>query len=86
MAAGGVGKWGGLVSGCVTAPSQPSDLGEGSEGLELQRADVARKYWLFEPEAAILDIRPARMPYQSGTMVDANSVILDQRRYIALGK
>ena len=32
MAAGGVGKWGGLVSGCVTAPSQPSDLGEESDG------------------------------------------------------
>ena len=37
MAAGGVGKWSGLVSGSVTAPSQPSDLGEESEGLELQR-------------------------------------------------
>ena len=37
VAAGGVGKWGGLVSGCVTAPSQPSDLGDESEGLELQR-------------------------------------------------
>ena len=32
MAAGGVGKWGDLVSGCVTAPSQPSDLGEESAG------------------------------------------------------
>ena len=34
--AGGVGKWGGLVSGCVTVPSQPSALGEDSEGLELE--------------------------------------------------